>query len=283
MSASTAPATEFSLNIVRPESTQLVFVFFGARVPQSLDALQFMRDSGIGERNVVFVEDPYHGCYLRGLSEAFPEFDGVVAWQRQLLAATYPHVNEVFCFGVSAGAAVAMHSACRLGARAAWAFGARLVKLGVLDARDRAMREVYTEVIGRPTLNQATPEERARLLDAFQQPDLSRRRWDMTGNPDLIVDHDAVRRLVETVRSCQQTTTLHLHYASINTIDRRFAEAFRDCPQVQLHPVDLPPGSTYDDDFRFEDPGHNVLLILNRMGLLTKLFKPYLGGNAPAA
>lgn len=276
----TVTDADVSLTYVRPESPQLFFLFSGVWDPLTIHALEFMRASGIGDRNIVLIKDPYPGhCYRRGLSVEYPSLDGIVAWQRQLLATTFPHAREVFCLGASAGGGAALFTACRLGARAAWVLGGRIVRPEAVEERECVSREVYTRLLGRPTLDMPTPEERARLVEAFRDPELQRRRWDVTGNPDRLIDGAAVEQLVEVARACPAGTDLHLHYATTNVIDRRFADAFCDCRAVTLHPIEPPPEAP--DDITFRDPDHGVMLILHRMGRLQELFAPYLG-SAPS-
>lgn len=273
--ADTLGEAPFSISYVRPESHQLFFLFVGVLEALTVHALDFLRGTAIGDRNIVILKDPYNGhCYTRGVSEEYDSLEGIVRWQRQHLAECFPHVREIFCVGASAGGGAAIYTACQLGARAAWSLGGRIVKPELVVERDRALRALYQRVIGRPTPHGMTPEEHARLVEAFATPDVRQQRWNLSGNPDTVVARDRTDSLVALLQRSRAPTQFHFYYARTNVIDRQFAEPFRDCPNVTLHAVEAPPYD-WSQDVTFRDRDHNIVQMLLQMGRLRTLFAPY--------
>jgi hypothetical protein len=276
MSMSTLTQTNFSMSYVRPESHQLFFFFVGVWESMTIPALDFLRATAVGDRNVVILKDPYPGhCYQRGVSDEYDSLDGIARWQRDEIARVFPHVREIYCAGASAGGSPAIHTGCRLGARAAWSLGGRIVKPDIYDERERFSKALYTRVIGRPLLQRPSPEERARLVEALRDPEVARRRWDLSGNPDTVVPHDKERALVKLLRESRTATDYHFYYATTNVIDREFAEAFEGCPNTTFHPF-TPEPRDWSQDVTFRDPDHQIVQMLNEMGELSRLFTAYL-------
>jgi hypothetical protein len=268
--------TDFSISYVRPESHQLFFLFVGVWESMTLPALDFLRATAIGDRNIVIFKDPFHGqCYQRGVSAEYDSLDGIARWQQDALVSKFSHVREVFCAGASAGGGAAIHTACRLRARAAWSLGGRIVQGHIVEQRDRVSKAFYERVIGRPSLQQVTPEEQATLVEAFSEPDMRQLRWDLTGNPETVAARDCIDRLVHLLRGHSTPTDFHFHYAVTNAIDREFAEAFTGCPHVTLHPF-TPPAKDWSQDVTFRDPDHQIVQMLLGMGTLETLFSAYL-------
>jgi hypothetical protein len=268
--------TDFSISYVRPDSPQLFFLFVGIWNAMTINTVDFLRATAIGDRNIVILKDPHQThCYYRGVSDRYPSLDGITEWQREQLAGPFAHVREVFCAGTSAGGGAAIHCGYRLRARAAWSFGGRVVKPEVAAERDRVAMDLYRRVIGRPALERLTAEEQARLVEALKDPEMQRLRWDLTGNPDTLVAGERVRDLVDLLGANSVPTHFHFYYATTNAIDREFAQAFQDCPGVTLHPI-VPPPTDWSQDVIFRDPDHGIVSMLYEMGRLGTLFSDYL-------
>lgn len=268
--------TRFSITYVRPESHQLFFLFVGVWESMTIHALDFLRGSAIGDRNIVLLKDPYCGhCYQRGLSDEYDSLEGIVRWQKEQLASQFPHVTEVFCAGASAGGSPAIYTGYQLKARAAWSLGGRIVRPEMVVERDRVVKDLYQRVIGRPVPNGLTPEEHSRLVDVFSTPDVRKLRWDLSGNPETMVPQDRVNTLVDVLRQNSTPTQFHFYYARPNAIDREFAEAFRGSPNVNIHAFEPPPFD-WSQDVTFRDPDHNIVQMLHEMGQLGRLFADYI-------
>ncbi len=276
MATETLTQNEFSVCYVRPESRQLFFLFTGL-AGGAVHALDFIGLTGIGDRNIVIFKDRRSGnCYQQGVSEEYDSLDGIVRWQREQLAGQFAHVREVFCAGSSAGGPPAIHTASRLGGRAAWSISGRIVTPTNIDDRKRVSAELYRRVIGRSTLDTLTPDEYAKLVEALNEPETRKRRWDLVHNPETVTAHAQVAAMVDVVRANTAPTDLHFYYATTNAIDVRFAQAFRDCPRVACHPVTLPPMNRPEDTVSFSEPDHGILPMLIETGQLRAMFADYL-------
>jgi hypothetical protein len=141
--------------------------------------------------------------------------------------------------------------------------------------RARVSTDFYRKVLGRPEFNHLTPEEHARLVEAFGTPEMRQMRWNLTGNPDTVVAEARVAELKSVLREGPTTTDFHFYYATTNVIDRQFAATFQDCPTATLHPI-TPLPKDWSQDVFFRDPDHAVASILQEMGQLSSLFSAYL-------
>jgi hypothetical protein len=274
-STQTVSRTDVSISYVRPESHQLFFLFVGIWNKVTIHTLEFVRATAIGDRNLVILKDPHYGqCYQKGISDEYDSLDGIARWQEEELRQRFPHVTEVFCVGTSAGGGPAIHTACRIGARAAWSLGGRIVRPEIADERDRVAKAIYRRVIGRSTLDGLTDDEHTRLMEELHAPETRQLRWDLIGNPATVVAHDRVQALVARVRERATPVALHFYYATTNIIDREFACAFRECAGVTLHPI-VPPPHDWSRDVTFRDPDHGIVPMLHEMGRLGELFSAY--------
>ena len=267
--------TDFSVACVRPDSHQLFFLFTGTGLrPAGLQTIDVIARTPLARCNVVLVRDPLGRCYEEGLGGEYGSVEGIVRWQREQIAAHFPHVREVFCVGVSIGGLTAIQTACRLGARAAWSLAGRVLKPDVVDQRLRAMIEVYQRVVGRTRLGQLTPDEERSLRDEFETPALSELRARLA-DPETIIARDRLRGMAADVESSGAATECHLYCTVSNVIDRECADAFRACPNVTLHYLDPEP-RYLEPQVGFSEPDHSIVAILNRLGQWPTLFSAYL-------
>jgi hypothetical protein len=269
--------TEFSISYIRPESHQLFFLFVGAGESLTIKTLDFIRTTAVGDRNIVIIKDPYYGhCYQSGISAEYNSLDGIVQWQQEELQSRFPHVREVFCAGTSAGGGAAIHTAYRLRARAGWSLAGRIVNTGLIEERDRVSKDFYQKIIGRPNFRQADPDEHAKLVAAFEDPEMRELRWNLTGNPETVVAWPSVEALVNLLHEDSVSTDFHFYYATTNVIDRKFAEAFQTCPRVALHPITPPESWHWKENISFTEPDHGIVTMLYEMSQLGTVFSAYL-------
>lgn len=267
----------YAITYVRPDSDQLLFLFTGNKEGMTLPPMDFIRKTGIGNRNIVIFRDPHHSCYLKGLCDEYGSMDGIVAWQKEKLADRFSHVREIYCVGTSGGGGPAIYTAYHLRARAAWSFGGRIARLGKIQERDRHREDFHLETLGRKIPGRMTPEERARISMALEQPEVRELRRNLTEIPEKILDLEWIDRLAGRIRTDPVPTDFHLYYAPTNDVDRTFAEAFRDLPRACLHPVtpswgDSPPPPRAS----LGAADHLVVNMLDSMGGLSAIFAPYL-------
>ena len=262
---------------VRPDSDQLFFLFTGLGEGLNIHPLDFIRQTGIGSRNIVIFHDPHRACYREGISKEYDSLDGIVRWQRERLADRFAHVREVFCAGSSGGAFPAIYTGYRLGAKAAWSFAGCVAMPSVIAERERTSIEISRKVTGRSRLGKLTEDERARLAQTMDQPEMRQLRQNLCENPDMVLDWERINHFVGLLRDTPNATQLHLYYVPTNPLDRPFAEAFRGCPQVTIHPLTDPRGEEpAPKHLVFYRIDHEVVVILQYTGNLPGVFSSYL-------
>ena len=268
--------TEFSVSCVRPESSQLFFIFTGTGLrPAGVHTMDVVDRTAIGNRNIVILKDPYGGCYERGFSDDYASLDGILRWLQEEQARHFPHVRDVFTMGTSCGGLAAIQAARHLGARAAWSFSGRLVKPEVIEERLRVSATLYQDVIGRTRLGELTDEEQRKLDTVFGTPEMKELRWRLADNPSTIISRALLHEMVADVKDRGSSTDCHLYYVTSNAVDRECSEAFRDCANVNLHPV-TPEPVHLGKPVGFTEPDHSIIPILYRLGRLPTLFADYL-------
>ncbi len=267
---------DFAHCYVRPECPQLFFLFTGNAENLQLHPMDFMRKTGIADRNIVIVRDAHQAGYRKGVSKEVDSLDAIVQWQRELLSHRFPHVREVFCAGSSGGGGPAIYTGHHLEAKAVWSFAGRLPRPSIAAAGLIAKTEFLRRVLGRDHVGPMTRDESERFWKAVQTPEVRQMRWDLGENPDTVLDRDFLAQLVGLLREKSTATHYHLYYAVTNCLDEVTAEAFRGCPGVTIHPImDLSPERMFAAVI-LTDPDHLVIMILDRMNKLSPVFSGYL-------
>lgn len=269
-----SPDSDFSVCYVRPESSQLFFLFTGNAEQLMFHPMDFIRKTGIGGRNIVILRDPFQACYRKGVAKEYDSLDGLVRWQKEQLAGRFSHVREVFCVGTSGGGGPAIFTGHHLGAKAVWSLAGRLPLPPVVKAQQDAFEATARRVLGHPGSGMMTPEERSKVAKALDSPEGRDLRWELGENPDTVLDRGFLDQLVGLLRDRPGATHYHFYYAVTNSLDELTAEAFRGCPGARLHPItsiSLPRDSAL-----LANPDHLIVLILDRMGKLSSVFSEYL-------
>lgn len=119
------------VHIRRPQSGQLFLIYAGLdanmlseNAYKQLLLLDFLRTTGLVNRNITWIRDPYLDDYRQGFGPEIPDRDSLYEWHRQHLA-SLPHVREVYTIGYSSGAYGALLFGHRLQVKQVWAFSPR--------------------------------------------------------------------------------------------------------------------------------------------------------------
>jgi hypothetical protein len=259
----------------RPASRQLFCLFTGNAGMLNVNPLNFIQRTGIGNCNILIFRDPYHACYERGISPDCSTLDGIASWVNAQLAGPFAGVQELFCVGTSSGGLPAIYVAHQCGARAAWSLGGRIGRPSVVEQREKLEDEMYRRVLGRVRPCLLSKEEKQRLIEAVAAPDVAQRVRDLT-DPDKLYDRERLAELVAMLATSDARTRFHFYYATVNPVDRTFAEAFRSCAGATLHPLTPSRPEPPENSDPFNDPYHLVVPMLDATGELDQLFSPYL-------
>lgn len=108
--------------LVRPRCRQLFFVYAGDKgFVEGMGPMTFLQSSSLGNRNVVFLRDPYSARFEQGVCDEIPSLDALIGWHLDYIAAL-DHVDEVYCTGNSMGGYASLLFGYMIGARKVWSF-----------------------------------------------------------------------------------------------------------------------------------------------------------------
>ena len=108
--------------IREPESTQLFFVYRGARYKHPTPPARFCQKTNLTSRNVVMFEDPYWAYYQRGISRQVRGVGQLIEHHREIIQ-SFPRVTELHSLGISMGGYAAILFGYYLGVDSVLAFG----------------------------------------------------------------------------------------------------------------------------------------------------------------
>ena len=231
--------------ITRENCSQLFLLYSGLmRTVGGMRALGFLKKSALDNRNVVMFIDPYKTGFRRGVSEEIPSLDALVNWQREYCKGL-PHVKEVYCIGVSAGAFPAIYSGYYLKADAVWTFGARP-----------------------PAEKYWGQDPEALLFEKATRP--------IDPNRDPLEECMIDPYIITTVRSLLSTpngvTQYHLYFAPSNECDTLAHTLISDLPATHSYPIVAPDDYPHNQGPNWD---HKLLPIIQHMGGLPELFPPF--------
>ena len=107
--------------LTRKNCRQMFFVYAGGLgMVEGMGPMDFLRKSGLSDRNVVFVRDPHTRYFQFGVSEELKNLDDVVEWHRAHIEAQ-THVDEIYCVGNSFGGWAALLFGHLFAAKKVWA------------------------------------------------------------------------------------------------------------------------------------------------------------------
>jgi hypothetical protein len=118
------------VQLVRPRCAQLFLMYAGLDAFQpgdlvnGLRLIDFFRASGLGDRNLTWIKDPYLDDYRQGIGRDAPNLAALEAWHRDYVP-SLQHIREVYTLGYSSGAYGALYFGHLLGVKKVWAFSPR--------------------------------------------------------------------------------------------------------------------------------------------------------------
>jgi hypothetical protein len=134
------------VHLSRPKSAQLFLIYGGMDAYDrggsicSMGLLKFLQVSGLANRNLTWIRDPFFNNYLSGFGPEIPDRTSLEVWHREHCA-SMPHVREIYTLGYSSGSYGALYFGHLLGAKKAWAFSPRTADWATDAEAKAALRE----------------------------------------------------------------------------------------------------------------------------------------------
>lgn len=117
------------VQLTRAQCSQIFFLYGGMDAIGKVSGMglfTFLQATGLGNRNLTWLRDPYLDNFRRGISPDVPDVPALEAWHRQYLEAR-PAVRDIYTLGTSSGAYGALLYGHLLQAKTVWAFSPRTV------------------------------------------------------------------------------------------------------------------------------------------------------------
>lgn len=237
-----APASEHradtppsAVKRVRGDCAQLFFIYQGFNHRLMMPAMQFLKETGLLDRNLVMLRDVHKQFYLKGLSDDIADLSSLLRWQEACVR-SLPHVRETYCLGTSMGAFASIVGGHLLRVKTVWSFG--LTRLFIVPSE----RGIDVPL---PPLPAGDVPLRARLARVIHGLRIRK--------PYL--------HLGELLAQGNGVTEYRLFYNRDYRRDASVANALAGYPGVKLFPLD--------------GNDHNVVASLVRDGALSRLFPPF--------
>lgn len=238
---------EHALIVRRPHSKRLMIVFSGiGQRMQGVAPLQFLKESGIDDSNLIILRDTRRTSFLFGCSGELPTFDALLRWLADRVA-SFDHARDVYCIGVSSGVLPSMVTAEHLSAVCSINFGPRfhsIVEVAQMFAAHPPRPGMTAPAPGVPIRLTAADRVKAALLagesrarDLFGLPT---REWSPAAVIEAsMLDSDPLLRRLGTNLAPRH----HLYYVATNKRDRLCVRDLRErAANVVVHPVEPTPG-----------------------------------------
>jgi hypothetical protein len=238
---------ENTVTITRKDCSQLFFIYTGLKLRVGkVPALDFLKKTGLSNRNIVLMRDPYRAGFQLGITEAIHDLKSLIDWQASQVL---PHVREIYCIGNSGGALAALVAGHRLKARTVWSF-----------ATSPPPRKRWLYPPGR---------ERKEVDNELLSSRIGESNFDRF---DRRLDLEALDEAVRTLSEDNGVTDYRLYYVSSNEPDSFVQECLSKCPRATPCAVEAPPEWS-ERDRRKND--HLVLSILNARNELSTLIPAF--------
>jgi hypothetical protein len=132
--------------LTRANCAQMFFIYSG-HANRVVNFLKLIERTGLGDRNLAIIRDPYHENYARGVSDDIPDLVSLFEWHKAHLR-QLPQVTDVYHIGSSSGGYGALLFGHLLGAKKVWAFGPRTAQLKTADAAKALLKELLSDGTG---------------------------------------------------------------------------------------------------------------------------------------
>jgi acyl carrier protein len=272
-----------------PECSQVFVLFLGQTL--NLDAkadLEFFKDGGLEDRNILIFDDPYVESYRSGVSPSLPTPAAICEWCRHWIAER-PHLEHVYCIGVSAGGPMALVAGHSLGAEMVWAFAPRPIRARLGRPPGPEIVQFVRRVTGKSIaeLRTGMTDRDREQIDANITPELVSSYYRNLADPQRVLDLDHLASLVRTLSAGNGVTQYRLVRVPRDECDSYVVDALRHCPGVST--IDVEPSESDPPEWAFSRwippagwvcRNHLVIGILQRRGQLSTLFPEFLAATS---
>ena len=128
------------ISLTRENCAQIFFIYPG-RANRVVNFLELIHKTGLGNRNLALIRDPYHENYERGVSPEVPDLLSLLDWHEKHVEGQ-PHITERYHLGSSSGGYGALLFGHLLSARKVWAFGPRTARLSTAEPAKAMLKEL---------------------------------------------------------------------------------------------------------------------------------------------
>jgi len=202
------------------------------------DSSGFFHRAGIADRNLILLHDPSGQNYKHGVSADLPTPEAVCVWLRGWMA-RHPHIEDIYCLGVSAGGLMAMVAGNALQAKTVWSFAPRPCRPNVGQESLRPLAQLVQRATGKAVheLQADMSEHDRERIDAQVTPDVVQAYYRSLLDPDHLLDTDHLAAVVDTLSRGSGLTEHRVYYVQRDICDARIVHMLQRCPGVVPVPV----------------------------------------------
>jgi len=265
--------------------------FAGAAKELVENSPEFFKRARLDGRNLVLFHDARGQSYKHGVSAELPSRAAIFEWLGRWIAER-PHIEEIYCIGVSAGGLMAMLAGNLFKAKTVWAFAPRAARGNLAKESREELSRFAHRVTGKSVWDlekEMTPDDQEKI-DASITPDMIDRYYKSLLDPEILLDAEHLAEVVHALSSGNRVTEYRVYYVPRDASDALVVEKLRACPGVtpiQVEPSDVPPTpwafSRWIHPERWVCRDHLVVDLLRERGVFGTLFPPFRAAGVTAA
>lgn len=244
---------------------------------------EFFRRANLGDRNLLLFHDQRGLSYKFGICAELPSREAIQAWVADWITRR-PHIEEIFCIGVSAGGPMAMLTGNLLRARTVWSFAPRPA-LGHPFREFKVELEAFVQrATGKPAsqlMREMTPGDEARI-DEHVTPEFVCEYYATLGDPHRIIDMEHLEEVERALMPGNGVTKHRLYFVPEDVCDALVAHRLEKCANVSL--VEVAPNDGPEETWAFSRwvpperwvyRNHLVVDLLRQRDIFGTLFPPF--------
>ena len=259
-----------------PSCAQVFVMFSGL----GRDSPEFFKMAGIGNRNIILFHDASSQSYRCGVSSDLPTPAKICEWVGTWVK-DRPHIEDIYCIGVSAGGPMAMIAGNYLTAKSVWVFAPRTTRRNVVKETLEYLSKFVERATGKSVreLEADMTQDDQDKIDALITQDIVDEYYKNLLEPNRFLDADHLLECVDTLFAWNGLTEHRVYYVPRDACDAKVAESLKRCPGVRLMPLE--PSNASEPTWTFTRwiapmwwvcRDHLVVELLRERGEFSKLF-----------